>query len=244
MEQLLRARVQGAHRGARLGQDEIPVDDHQARRRQGRPGDPAGDQRRHPAGRGRLVHARQRRQVLPDGRLAESQPLPAGRQDRQGVDLAGRRVQLHAVQQRPVRAADADRRLRPLLQHRPAQEEGLQLAPEDPLRAGRHGQEADRVQPRRQHQGGRLHAADGLLQRQHGQHLRPRLRCQVVRRRRQADPARRPPVGQDAAVAEDAGRRDRLRQAAEVRRQAGRRRLRVVLVARLRARQDRDDDRR
>ena len=243
LEQLLRARRRDHHRRARERQAEVSVDDGQACPGQGRRGDRAGHQRWHPAGRGHLLHARQLGPVLPDPRLAGPQPQSAGRQDRQERHVAGGHLQLHPVPERPVRAADADRRLRPLLQRRPALQGRLQRAAEDHQRADHDGQEADRVQPGRQHQGGRLHAAVRLLREQR-EHARARLRRQVVRQLRQAVAQHRPQLDQDARVAEVPGRRHRLRQAAEVLRQARRRRLGVVGPARLRGRQDRHDDRR
>ena len=177
------------------------------------------------------------------GAWQDLNPEPRLLQDRQGPGLAGGRVQLHLVRGQAVRPADADRRLRPVLQHRPVARSRHLGAAQDHRRAGRPGQEADRVQPRRQHQGGRVPAADRALRLDHGQHLGPRLRRQVVRRVAQADPRLRPQLGQDADLAEGHGRRHRLRQAAEVRGQAGRGQLRVLGPERLRDRQDRHDAR-
>ena len=109
-------------------------------------------------------------------------------------------------------------------------------AAQDPRRAHRRGREADRVQRRRQHQGGRVHAAARLLQRQHREHST----ATATTPSGTTSPAK-PSLATDPnwakmlPVAEGLGRRDRLRQAAEVRRQARRGRLRVVGPARLRA---------
>ena len=82
------------------------------------------------------------------------------------------RADVHAVQGQALRAADARRHLRPLLQQGPLQEGRHHRAAEDDVRADRGRQEADRAR-RRQLQGRRLRPGPGLL----------RERARALRRR-------------------------------------------------------------
>ena len=97
---------------------------------------------------------------------------------------------------------------------------GYTRATEDGLRADRDGQEADRAQPGRQHQGRRLHPARRLL-RERGRALRAQLGRDVVQGRRHVEHRVRPRLGRVADLAEGARRLVRLRQPQEVHRRAG-----------------------
>ena len=73
--------------------------------------------------------------------------------------LRSGRDHLHQLRRQAVRAAVADRRLRPLLQHQDAPAGRHRRAAQDHGRADGRRQEADRAQPGRQHQGGRVRTA-------------------------------------------------------------------------------------
>ncbi len=132
----------------------------------------------------------------------------------------------------------ARRRLRALQQQGP--HEG-QPAAEDDQRADRAGQEADRPQRRRHHQGGRLPALGDLLRARPRAHRRPQLRRHVAERPGTGELRHRPGLHQVPAVAEEPDGLVRLRQRQEVRPLDG---PGVRGVQPLREGQGRDGDRR
>ena len=75
-------------------------------------------------------------------------------------DFAPAAVTLHQLRRQAVRAAVADRRLRPLLQQGHAREGGHHVAAQDDERADGRRQEADRQEPRRLDQGRRVRPAE------------------------------------------------------------------------------------
>ena len=92
---------------------------------------------------------------------------------------------------------------------------GLERPAEDGLRARRLREEADRQEPRRVAEGRRVQPGHGLVLEHAGQ-LRPDVRRQVGRRRRQVDARQRPRVGEAPQLAEAADRLVRIQQSRQV----------------------------
>ena len=148
------------------------------------------------------------------GAWLDLKPYHGPRRD-QRQHLPARPALVHAVRRHPLLAADARRRLRPLLQRGPAQEGGPERTAEDGLRARRLREEADRQEPRRIAEGRRVQPEYGLVLEHAGQ-LRPDVRRQVGRRQRQVDARQRPRVGEAPQLAEAADRLVRIQQSRQV----------------------------
>ena len=179
------ARARACSRTPSRVRGQEPRREGQGRRRHQRRQDHRREPRRQGARRRAVVLRGQLRRVLRLRRLARPRAVHGARRH-QRRHLPGGAALLHAVRRHALRAADARRRLRPLLQRGHAGEGGARRPAEDDGRADRVREEAHRAERRRLAQGRRLQPRHGLVL-EHALELRSDVRRQVGRRRRQVD---------------------------------------------------------
>ena len=124
--------------------EQVPMDHRREQGRRRRPEDPRRDQRRQPARRGAVVHARQRGPVLRVGGLAGPEPVHRAERLRRRRQFPPSRRGLHELRRQPVRVPVPHRRVRAVLQHRHVRGGGHLRAADDARRSCRRTRRSSR----------------------------------------------------------------------------------------------------